>query len=398
VDSVKSAASVKPAAATPSEKPLLPGAVLGILGGGQLGRMFAIAAKQMGYRVAVLEPAPDSPCGQVADTVLQADYTDEAALRRLAALSDAITYEFENVDARAVEFLESLGKPVHPSSAALRITQDRILEKTFARENGIPVTPFASVRSEDEARAVFHGESFPAFLKTARGGYDGKGQARVHNGEEAARAWNEFKGHDLILEKLVPFEKEISVVACRGRDGSFAAYPPAENAHVRNILDVSVLPARVSPESSAAALKIARQVAEGLNIVGTFCVELFVLPGGEIWFNEIAPRPHNSGHATVDACLCSQFEQQVRALCGLPLGSTSLLRPTAMVNLVGDGNGDHLHGLETLLADPDAALHLYGKKHAPRGRKMGHFTVLGETADAAEATARALRAGLQWGA
>ena len=380
------------------EKALMPGAVLGILGGGQLGRMFAMAAKRMGYRVAVLEPSPDSPCGQVADTVIQADYTDEAALRRLAALSDAITYEFENVDARAVEFLEGLGKPVHPSSSALRITQDRILEKTFARENGISVTPFASVRSAEEALAVFHGEEFPAFLKTARGGYDGKGQARVGSGEEAARAWAGFKGHDLILEKLVPFEKEISVVACRGRDGGFAAYPPVENAHVRNILDVSVLPARVSAASAAAAVKIARQVAEGLSIVGTFCVELFVLPDGDIWLNEIAPRPHNSGHATLDACLCSQFEQQVRALCGLPLGSTELLRPAAMMNLVGDGNGDNLSGLEALLADPDAALHLYGKKQAPKGRKMGHFTVLADDADAAEAKARALRARLSWGA
>ena len=379
-----------------NSKVIGPGAVLGILGGGQLGRMFAMAAKQLGYRVVVLEPSPDSPCGQVADTVIQAEYTDEVALRRLAALSDAITYEFENVDARAVEFLEGLGKPVHPSSSALRITQDRILEKTFARENGIPVTPFASVRSADEARAVFHGEEFPGFLKTARGGYDGKGQARVGSGEEAARAYEAFKGHDLILEKLVPFEKEISVVACRGRDGGFAAYPPAENAHVRNILDVSVLPARISASSAAAALKIARQVGEGLNIVGTYCVELFVLPDGDIWLNEIAPRPHNSGHATIDACVCSQFEQQVRALCGLPLGSTELLRPVAMVNLVGDGNGDHLSGLETLLADPNASLHLYGKKHAPNGRKMGHFTVLGDTADAAETKARELRAQLKW--
>jgi 5-(carboxyamino)imidazole ribonucleotide synthase len=375
---------------------LLPGATLGILGGGQLGRMFAMAAKRMGYRVAVLEPAPDSPCGQVADEVIQADYTDEAALRRLAGLSDAITYEFENVDARAVELLESLGKPVHPSSAALRITQDRILEKTFARENGIPVTPFASVRSAEEARAVFQGNTFPGFLKTARGGYDGKGQTRVQSGEEAAKAWTEYKGHDLILEKHVPFEKEISVVACRGRDGSFAAYPPAENRHVRNILDVSFSPAAVSPESARAAVDIARRVGDGLSIVGTFCVELFVLPDGAIWMNEIAPRPHNSGHATIDAGLCSQFEQQVRALCGLPLGSTRALRPSAMVNLIGTGEGDTLTGVETLLADPDASLHLYGKKHAPKGRKMGHFTVLGDTVGQALEKAEKLRAALRW--
>jgi len=378
---------------------LLPGATLGILGGGQLGRMFAMAAKRMGYRVAVLEPAPDSPCGQVADEVIQAGYTDEAALRRLAALSDAVTYEFENVDARAVELLESLGKPVHPSSAALRITQDRILEKTFARENGIPVTPFASVRSAEEAKAVFQGNTFPGFLKTARGGYDGKGQTRVQSGEEAAKAWTEFQGHDLILEKHVPFEKEISVVACRGRDGSFAAYPPSENRHVRNILDVSFQPAKISAESARAAVDIARRVGEGLSIVGTFCVELFVLPDGAIWMNEIAPRPHNSGHATLDANLCSQFEQQVRALCGLPLGSTEPLRASAMVNLIGTGEGDTLAGVEALLADPDAALHLYGKKHAPKGRKMGHFTVLapeGQGADAAVEKAEALRAKLRW--
>jgi 5-(carboxyamino)imidazole ribonucleotide synthase len=379
---------------------LLPGATLGILGGGQLGRMFAMAAKRLGYRVAVLEPSPDSPCGQVADVVIQADYADEAALRQLASVSDAITYEFENVDARAVELLESLGKPVHPSSAALRITQDRILEKTFARENGIPVTAFAAIRSEDEARAVYHGDEFPGFLKTARGGYDGKGQARVNNGEECAAAAREMfaaGAPDLILEKLVPFEKEVSVVACRGRDGSFAAYPPAENVHVRNILDVTVLPARISDESAAAAIEVARKVGEGLSAVGTYCVELFVLPDGEIWLNEIAPRPHNSGHATLDACLCSQFEQQVRALCGLPLGPTSLLRPAAMVNLVGDGHGDHLKGVEALLAEPDVALHLYGKTKAPKGRKMGHFTVLGGSGSSAETRARELRQHLSWG-
>jgi 5-(carboxyamino)imidazole ribonucleotide synthase len=376
---------------------LPPGATLGILGGGQLGRMFAMAAKRLGYRVAVLEPSPDSPCGQVADIIIQAPYADEEALKKLASLSDAITYEFENVDARAVEFLEAHGKPVHPSSGALRVTQDRILEKTFARENGIPVTPFAAVRSEEEARAMFHGEDFAAFLKTARGGYDGKGQVKVNGGDEAAAAFKGFPGQDCILEKLVPFEKEISVVAARGRDGSFAAYPPAENVHVRNILDVTLLPARVPEESARKAVEIARKVGEGLGIVGTYCIELFLLPSGEVWFNEIAPRPHNSGHATIEACLCSQFEQQVRALCGLPLGPTTLLRPAAMVNLVGDGTGDRLQGVENLLAEPDVALHLYGKSHAPKGRKRGHFTVPGGSASSAEARARELRGFLSWG-
>lgn len=378
-------------------KTLLPGATLGILGGGQLGRMFAIEAKRLGYRVAVLEPVPDSPCGQVADVVIAAPYADEEALRKLASASDAITYEFENVDAAAVEFLESIGKPVHPSSGALRVTQDRILEKTFARENGIPVTRFAAVRTPDEARALFRGEEFDAFLKTARGGYDGKGQVKVRSGEEAAKALEGFPGRDCILEKLVPFEKEISVVAARGADGSFVAYPPAENVHVRNILDVTVLPARISGESARKAVEIARKVGEGLGMVGTYCVELFLLPDGEVWFNEIAPRPHNSGHATIEACLCSQFQQQVRALCGLPLGPTSLIRPAAMVNLVGDGGGDRLHGVEKLLAEPDVALHLYGKSQAPLGRKMGHFTVLGGSGTSAEARARELRKLLSWG-
>jgi 5-(carboxyamino)imidazole ribonucleotide synthase len=380
---------------------VLPGATLGILGGGQLGRMFALEAKRMGYRVAVLEPSPDSPCGQVADTVIEAAYTDEKALRELAALSDALTYEFENVDAAAVEFLESLGKPVHPSSRVLRVAQDRILEKTFARDHGIPVTSFASVRSTAELESAMLQVGFPAFLKTSRGGYDGKGQARIESAEEGHKAFVEFSGRDLILERFVPFQKEMSLIACRGKDGafaaSFAAYPPSENIHVRNILDVSIYPARVSDATAEAARKIARTMAEGLDIVGTFCVEFFVSADGSLLLNEIAPRPHNSGHATLDACLCSQFEQQVRAVCGLPLGSTELFRSAAMINLVGTGEGDRLLGVEELLRAPDVSLHLYGKTQAPKGRKMGHFTVLADTADEAELRAAELRKLLRWG-
>jgi len=375
---------------------ILPGATLGILGGGQLGRMFAMAAKRMGYRVAVLDPSEDSPCGQIADYVLQAPYTDEKALGELAALSDVLTYEFENVDAAAVEFLESLGKPVHPSSRVLRITQDRILEKTFARNSGIPVTAFAPVGTVSELESAMLKVGFPAFLKTSRGGYDGKGQVRIENAEEGRKAFAEFSGRDLILERRVPFEKEMSIVASRADGGAFVAYPPSENIHVRNILDISIYPARVAETTLDAARKIARAVAEGLGIVGTFCVELFVLADGSLLLNEIAPRPHNSGHATIDACLCSQFEQQVRAVCGLPLGSTELLRCAAMINLVGTGEGDRLLGLEELLRHPDVVLHLYGKTRAPRGRKMGHFTVLADAADAAERRARKLQKILQW--
>jgi 5-(carboxyamino)imidazole ribonucleotide synthase len=237
---------------------------------------------------------------------------------------------------------------------------------------------------------------FPAFLKTARGGYDGKGQVRIADREEGLRAYAGLAGRELILEALVGFARELSVVACRGRDGAFAAYPPAENIHVQNILDVSLLPARVSETSARAALEIARKVGDGLELVGTFCVELFQLPDGSLLLNEIAPRPHNSGHATLDACLCSQFEQQVRALCGLPLGPTGILRCAAMVNILGNGEGDTLSGLENLLANPDVSLHLYGKRQSAKGRKMGHFTVLAGTPDEAEKRAHALRSLLHW--
>ena len=377
-------------------KIVLPGATLGILGGGQLGRMFAIAAKQMGYRVVVLEPSLDSPCGQVADKVIAAPYADEKALRELAEVSDVLTYEFENVDAGAVEFLERLGKPVHPSSKALRITQDRILEKTFARDGGIPVTPFASVSSAQELESAMITVGFPAFLKTVRGGYDGKGQTRIENLEQGRQAFVEFAGRDLILERLVPFVKEISVVACRGLDGTFAAYPASENIHANSILDISIHPARVEKSTMDTGGEIAQKVGEGLGIIGTFCVELFVLADGSLLLNEIAPRPHNSGHATIDACLCSQFEQQVRAICGLPLGSTELLRSAVMINLIGTGEGDQLQGVDQLLSYPDVALHLYGKTKAPKGRKMGHFTVLAATADEAEKRARELQKILRW--
>mgnify|MGYP003341944864 CR=1 FL=1 len=375
---------------------VLPGATLGILGGGQLGRMFALDAKRMSYRVAVLEPSKDSPCGQIADHVITAPYTDEKGLRELADKSDVLTYEFENVDAKAVEFLEGLGKPVHPSSKVLRITQDRILEKTFALNANIPVTAFAAIRSGEDLENGMTAVGFPAFLKTSRGGYDGKGQVRIENADEGRKAFANFSGVDLILEGLVPFEKEISIVAARRQDGYFSAYPPSENVHVRNILDLSLHPARISNSTASAAYNIAFKVGEGLGIVGTFCVEIFVLSDGSLMMNEIAPRPHNSGHATIDACLCSQFEQQVRAICGLPLGSTELLRSAAMINLIGTGEGNRLDGVEQLLAAPDASLHLYGKSEAPKGRKMGHFTVLANSADIAEKRARELQKQLKW--
>jgi 5-(carboxyamino)imidazole ribonucleotide synthase len=352
----------------------------------------------MGYRVVTLEPGADSPCGQVADRQIEADYTDRDALRELAAASDVITYEFENIDAGAVEFLEGLGKPVRPGARALRVTQDRLLEKEFPRRAGLGVTAFRAVDSlEDLARAGTEA-GYPAFLKTVRGGYDGKGQIPIADAAEAEAAFRELhRGHPLIWERKVPFLKELSVVACRGLDGQIVAYPASENTHVRSILDVGVAPARVGPEAARRAREAAEAVGRALEIVGTYCVELFLVEGDGILVNEIAPRPHNSGHFTLDACYCSQFEQQVRAVCGLPLGPADILKPSAMVNIIGDGGGDVLLGVDEVLAEAGLALHLYGKSVAAAKRKMGHFTVLADTSDQALAKAEAARGKLRWG-
>jgi 5-(carboxyamino)imidazole ribonucleotide synthase len=382
----------------PVPDPILPGATLGILGGGQLGRMFALEAKRMGYRVITLEPGADSPCGQVADRQIEADYADRDALRELAAGSDVITYEFENIDAAAVEFLEGLGKPVRPGSKALRITQDRLLEKDFLRKAGLGVTSFRAVDSPEDLAAAGMECGYPAFLKTVRGGYDGKGQAPVADAAGAESAFRSLhRGRPLIWERKVPFLLELSVVACRGADGGVVSYPPSENVHVRNILDVSVVPARVGRAAAERAREAAEAVGRALEIVGTYCVELFLVEGDGILVNEIAPRPHNSGHYTLDACGVSQFEQQVRAICGLPLGSAAMLKPSVMVNLVGDGKGDTLLGVEEALRQEGLALHLYGKTRAAAGRKMGHFTVIADSLEEALARAEAARRTLRWG-
>ncbi|HKP96549.1 MAG TPA: 5-(carboxyamino)imidazole ribonucleotide synthase [Fibrobacteria bacterium] len=377
---------------------VLPGATLGILGGGQLGRMFVLEAKRMGYRVITLEPSPDSPCGQVADEQIEADYADESALRRLAERCDAITYEFENIDARAVEFLEGLGKAVHPGSRVLRISQDRLLEKNFLRDAGLAVAAFMAVDSPEDMREAAAKVGLPAVIKTVRGGYDGKGQAVVADASGAEAAFRKLhRGHPLIWERKIPFLKELSVVACRGIDGAASAYPVSENVHVENILDTGVVPARISAAAAAKARSAAETVGNALGIVGAYCVELFLVEGDGVLVNEIAPRPHNSGHYTLDACVCSQFEQQVRAICGLPLGSTEALKPSAMVNVLGDGNGNTLYGVDEAMREGNLVFHLYGKSQAAAKRKMGHYTVLAETAEAALAKARAARALLRWG-
>jgi 5-(carboxyamino)imidazole ribonucleotide synthase len=371
---------------------------IGVIGGGQLGRMFALDAKRMGFYVITLDPQPHSPCGQVADEQIIAPYDDMAAIDDLGRRTDIVTYEFENISIQSVQRLEHDGYPVTPGSDVLRITQNRLLEKTFVSDSGIPVAAFAAIGSIDDAKEAAENVGFPAVLKTVRGGYDGKGQWRVNTLEEAQRALTEANGAPLIWEQYIPFACEISVVCTRGANDEIVTFPAAENIHDNGILYMSIVPARVDPAVAERASAYAKEIAHALEIVGTFCVEFFVTHSGDVLVNEIAPRPHNSGHYTMDATPCSQHEQHVRAICKLPLSPPQLLRNAIMVNILGDGRGNHLAGLEQLLADPSIVLHLYGKKHAVNRRKMGHFTMLLDEpiSDAAIERAKAARALLQW--
>jgi 5-(carboxyamino)imidazole ribonucleotide synthase len=368
---------------------ILSGATLGVLGGGQLGRMFAIAAQRMGYRVAVLDPDADSPAGRLADVRLAADYTDRQALDELARLCAAVTVEFENVPAESLEHL-ARSRPVRPGAAAVAIAQDRIREKNFLAACGLACAPFAVVRDRGELSGALARLGGSAVLKRARMGYDGKGQARVRSLAEARTAFESFGGAPCVLEKHLVLQTEISVVLARGADGATAIYPAIENRHRRGILDTSVIPARVPRAVTRAAADAAARIAGALDYVGVLAVEFFVSQG-KLLVNEIAPRPHNSGHVTLDACVTSQFEQQVRALCGLPLGDPALLRPAAMVNLLGDLWARGAPRWEAILREPRAKLHLYGKRAPRPGRKMGHYTCLGATPDEARARAQGVR-------
>ena len=369
--------------------PILPGATLGVLGSGQLGRMFALAARRMGYRVHVFSPDSDSPTGQVADREVTASYDDLHAIRAFARSVDVITFEFENVPAATVEAAEEL-VPVRPGGAALHISQQRAREKGYLADHGFPVTPFARLESADELERAIETIGMPAVLKTASFGYDGKGQVRVDSGDEARTAWHAMDRPEAILERFIAFERELSVVAARGLDGWTVTYGAIENTHANHILDTSVLPSAASPGVEARAVEIARGVVEALDVVGVLCVEFFQADNGELLINEVAPRPHNSGHLTIDASMTSQFEQQVRAVCGLPPGSTELLRPAAMANLLGDlwSAGEPDWPAACLL--PGVHLHLYGKAVPRVARKMGHLTALADTP--AEALSLALKA------
>jgi 5-(carboxyamino)imidazole ribonucleotide synthase len=370
-----------------------PGGWLGLLGGGQLGRMFTMAAQSMGYRVAVLDPGADSPAGSVADRHLQADYLDGAALAELAALCGGVTTEFENVPAKALEFLATRTR-VSPRAEAVAIAQDRCREKAFVRACEIDTAPYADIeRAGDIDRAPE--ALLPGILKVARLGYDGKGQARVVTRAEAAAAFKAFGGVPCVLEAQLDLEREVSVVVARRGSGDAVHFPVAENEHAHGILDTSIVPARISRGLAERACAAAERIAEGLDYVGVLCVEFFVLKGERLLVNEIAPRPHNSGHYTIDACITSQFEQQARILAGLPVGSTALHSPAVMVNLLGDiwgkGGRDGAPDWTRVLRHPEAKLHLYGKREARPGRKMGHYTVLAPHVETALETARAIR-------
>jgi 5-(carboxyamino)imidazole ribonucleotide synthase len=368
---------------------------IGILGGGQLGRMLTLEAKRMGYRVVALEPFPNSPTGQVADEQLVAAYDDLRAIGELGARSDVVTYEFENIPLASVLALEADRRLVDPNAAVLRITQERILEKTFVRDCGIPTADFAPVRTPDELANAERTIGFPAVLKTTMGGYDGKGQWVVRDRAEADDAWREAKGRALIWERLIPFERELSIIATRDQTGNVVTFPVSENVHDHGVLAMTIVPGRVPPAIAERAHAYARTIAARLGIIGTFCVEFFHA-GDELLVNEIAPRVHNSGHYSLDATQISQYELHVRAICGLPLVAPALFAPAVMVNILGTGEGDRLGGIEDVLTDPQLKLHIYGKAHAAMRRKMAHFTVLGTSIDDVIARAERARAALHW--
>lgn len=358
---------------------ILPGATIGVLGSGQLGRMFTIAARRMGYRVHTLSPDDDTPTGQVADREIRSAYEDLDTIRDFARRVDLVTFEFENIPAATAEAAAEI-VPVRPSGSVLYTTQHRLREKNFLREHGFPVVPFVAVGSLDELSAAVATLGCPAVLKTAGWGYDGKGQCKLAAPADAARAWATVGGGEAVLEAFIDFDREVSVVAARGLDGTVADFGTVWNSHANHILDVTVAPSGVAENIEREARRIAHAVLESLGVVGVLCVEFFLARDGRLLVNELAPRPHNSGHFTVDASVTSQFEQQLRAICGLALGSTELLRPAAMANLLGDLWTTGVPNWQAALRFADVKLHLYGKETARPGRKMGHLTALAATA------------------
>ena len=375
----------------------LPGATIGLMGSGQLGRMFALAARHMGYRIHVFSPETDTPAGQVADREVSGAYEDEAAVREFAAKLDLLTFEFENIPRQTIDWCAAECE-VRPAGSILHTAQNRLREKDFLFEAGIPVAPYRAVRTADELREALASIKTPAILKSAAFGYDGKGQRRIESSDRPEEIWAERPGDELILEGAIDFDKEVSVIVARGPEGEMATFPVCENLHRNHILDITVVPARVTAAVERSAAELGRAIAEQLELIGLLAVEMFLQLDGTLLVNELAPRPHNSGHWTIEGCATSQFEQHVRAVCGLPLGSTQILRPTAMANLLGDewraGEPDWVAALN----NPDVHLHLYGKRQPRPRRKMGHLSALADSADAAIAAVSKAREALQRGA
>ena len=369
--------------------PVLPGSTLGIFGSGQLGRMLAFEAKRLGYTVHVFSPGENTPAGQVADVELSAPYEDAEAVQHFANSVDVITVEFENIPVEALELAHSL-TPVHPSPNVLHIAQNRLREKRFLYEQGLPVTPFRELSSAEALDTALNELGTPAVMKTAGFGYDGKGQAIVETLEEAREAYKSLGGGTVILESFITYQQEISVIAARSATGEYADFGVIENDHENHILDVSVAPSTLPETIQKEALRLTRAVLESLDVVGVMCVEFFLTEEGALLINEVAPRPHNSGHLTIEGCVTSQFEQQLRAVCGLPLGATDFVRPVAIANLLGDVWQQGEPDWEKVLEMKGVYLHLYGKAEARVGRKMGHLTALGETVE--EAREKVVRA------
>jgi 5-(carboxyamino)imidazole ribonucleotide synthase len=352
---------------------ILPGKTIGIIGGGQLGRMMALSAREMGYSIAVLDPTPHSPCGQIADLEITADFTDLEAIKRLAEASDVITYEFENIDYETLTWLEKHAN-LPQGSRLLAITQDRATEKAAISNIGLSVAPYVVVNSEQDLRDAVRKLHIPCVVKTCRGGYDGKGQYVIKNVEEIQEAIRLLESGTCVVEAWISYTKEISVIVSRNIEGDVKTFPVAENIHVENILHQTIVPARIPNEVAFKAEQMAIQMAREFSMVGTLAVEMFVTADDTIYINELAPRPHNSGHFTIDACETSQFEQHIRAVCNWPLGETTLLKPVVMVNILGE---HVIPVLEKVQEFEKCKLHLYGKKEAKIKRKMGHLTVLG---------------------
>ena len=369
---------------------------IGIVGGGQLGKMMILEAKRLGFYVAVLDPTVDCPASSICDLHIVASLDDQKGYQELSKRADVITYEWENINAEALKNLENEGHQVYPSVSALKIIQNKYLQKSTLSENAIPVPGFARVSAPDDIRNLGKPENlgYPLMLKKTTGGYDGKGNSVIMTEDDVERAYEQLGGgqKELMLEEFIDFDKEISVIACRGIGGEKTVYPVAENVHKGSILDTTTVPADIDGAVADKAAAIADKVMSVFEGVGTFCVEMFVTAGGDVSVNEVAPRPHNSGHYTIEVCFANQFENHIRAIAGLPFGDTRLKAPAVMVNLLGESNGAAtLIGLEEAYKDPNVHVHLYGKKESRKGRKMGHYTVVGGTAESVARRAQELR-------